>query len=220
MSANPYGDPAAMRNAIADRLRPFAREHGVELGNLQRQFAYDRLLCRVFRSEPDRWVLKGATAMLARLGVDARHTLDVDLLSRAGDLEEAERALRAAAALDLDDHFAFTLIPGQRIVQGAGVMRVRVVAFLGLKEFASFHVDLVAGLPITGVPDAVPGLVPLQLPGLATSTYSAIRSPTTWPTRRVRSWKRTRAQADCGNRAPASATSRIWRSSPTRSRSR
>jgi Nucleotidyl transferase AbiEii toxin, Type IV TA system len=52
-------------------------------------------------------------------------------------------------------------------------MRVRVVAFLGLKEFASFHVDLVAGLPITGVPDAVPPLVPLQLPGLVTSTYSA-----------------------------------------------
>jgi len=67
MSANPYGDPTAMRNAIADRLRPLARERGVELSSLQRQFAYDRLLSRVFRSEPDRWVLKGATAMLASL---------------------------------------------------------------------------------------------------------------------------------------------------------
>jgi Nucleotidyl transferase AbiEii toxin, Type IV TA system len=173
MSANPYGDPTAMRNAIADRLRPLARERGVELGSLQRQFAYDRFLSRVFRSEPDRWVLKGATAMLARLGADARHTRDVDLLSRAGDLRRAERALRAAASLDLDDYFAFTLSPGQRIAQGRGAVRVGVVAFLGLKEFANFHVDLVAELSITGVPDAVTPLVPLELPGLVTSTYSA-----------------------------------------------
>lgn len=173
MSASPYGDPAAMRNAIADRLRPLTRDSGVELGSLQRQFAYDRLLCRVFRGEPDRWVLKGATAMLARLGADARHTLDIDLLSRAGDLEEAERALRAAAAVDLDDYFTFMLTPGQRIAQGTGAMRVGVVAFLGLKEFSSFHVDLVAELPITGAPDLVQPLVPLELPGLVTSTYSA-----------------------------------------------
>jgi hypothetical protein len=59
MSANPYRDPRAMRNAIADRLRPLARERGIQLSSLQRQFAYDRLLCRVFRDEPDRWVLKG-----------------------------------------------------------------------------------------------------------------------------------------------------------------
>ena len=65
MSANPYRDPRAMRNAIADRLRPLARERGVQLSSLQRQFAYDRLLCRVFRDEPGRWVLKGATAMLS-----------------------------------------------------------------------------------------------------------------------------------------------------------
>jgi hypothetical protein len=45
MSANPYRDPRAMRNAIADRLRPLARERGVELSSLQRQFAYDRLCC-------------------------------------------------------------------------------------------------------------------------------------------------------------------------------
>ncbi len=173
MSANPYSDPTAMRNAIADRLRPLARDHGVELSSLQRQFAYDRLLCRVFRSEPDRWVLKGATAMLARLGADARHTLDVDLLSRAGDLQEAERALRAAVSLELDDYFAFTLIPGQRIAQGTGAVRVGVTAFLGVKTFASFHVDLVAELSITGEPDAVSPLVPLKLPGLVTSTYSA-----------------------------------------------
>jgi Nucleotidyl transferase AbiEii toxin, Type IV TA system len=83
---------------------------------------------------------QGATAMLARLGADARHTRDIDLLSRAGDLDESERALRGAAGLDLDDYFTFTLNPGRRIAQGAGAVRVDVVASLGLDQFASFHV--------------------------------------------------------------------------------
>ncbi len=173
VDASPYGDPRAMRNPIADRLRPIAREHGVELSGLQRQFAYDRLLCRVFRAEPDRWVLKGATAMLARLGPNARHTRDIDLLSRAGDLEEAQGALRMAAALDLDDYFTFALAPGRRIRQGAGAIRLGVVASLGVERFASFHVDLVAGLVMTGVPDLVPPLVRLELPGLVTADYAA-----------------------------------------------
>ncbi len=149
------------------------RDRGVELSSLQRQFAYDRLLSRVFRTEPHRWVLKGATAMLARLGADARHTRDIDLLSRAGDLDEAERALRRAASVDLDDYFTFTLNPGRRIIQGAGAVRVDVVALLGLETFASFHVDLVADLVMTGIPDVVSPLVPLELPGLVATSYSA-----------------------------------------------
>ncbi len=172
MSANPYRDPRAMRNAIADRLRPLARERGVELSSLQRQFAYDRLLSRIFHADPTRWVLKGATAMLARLGADARHTRDIDLLTRVGDLDEAERALRSASSIDLGDYFTFTLNPGRRITQGAGAVRVDVVASLGLDQFASFHVDLVADLAMTGTPDVVSPLVPLELPGLVTTSYS------------------------------------------------
>lgn len=173
VSTERYGDPRAMRNAIADRLRPLALEQGVELSSLQRQFAYDRLLCRVFRADPDRWVLKGATAMLARLGAGARHTRDIDLLSRVGDLTEAETALRAAVEIDLDDYFTFTLAPGRGIVQGGSAVRLGVVVFLGVEQFASFHVDLVAGLVMTGVPDLVAPLVPVELPGLATTSYAA-----------------------------------------------
>lgn len=141
MSVSPYRDPRAMRNAIADRLWPIARERGIQLSSLQRQFAYDRLQCRVFSDEPDRWVLKGATAMLARLGADARHTRDIDLFSRTGDLDESERTLRGAAALDLGDYFTFTLNPGRRIAQGVGAVRVDVAAALGLDQFATFHAD-------------------------------------------------------------------------------
>ncbi|HYM44994.1 MAG TPA: nucleotidyl transferase AbiEii/AbiGii toxin family protein [Solirubrobacteraceae bacterium] len=173
MSANPYGDPRALRLAVADRLRPLARDRAIPLSSVQRQFAYDRLLCRVFSADPERWVLKGATAMLARLGGHARHTRDIDLLSRTGSLDEAERALRAAAAVDFDDYFSFTLSPGRQIAQGAGAVRVNVVAFLGLREFARFHVDLVADLVMTGTPDTVSPLVPLDLPGLVSASYRA-----------------------------------------------
>jgi len=173
MSPSQYNDPRAFRLAVTDRLRPLARDRGIELTDLLRQFAYDRLLCRVFTSDPERWVLKGATAMLARLEGVARHTRDVDLLSNTGGFSEAEQALRAAAALDLDDYFSFTLSPGRQIVQGAGATRVDVVAFLGVREFAKFHVDLVVGHSMTGITDVVSPLVAVDLPGLSSTTYRA-----------------------------------------------
>ena len=119
---------------------------GRTLSDLLRQFAYDRLLYRVFAGEDsDRWVLKGATALLARLGSEARHTVDVDLFERVGDLEQAERALRSAAQIRVDDHFRFELSPGRRIAQEGVALRVAVIAFIGATEFARFNVDLVAG---------------------------------------------------------------------------
>ena len=68
MTERRYADPTALRRAVTDRLRTLARDQHAQLADLQRQFAYDRFLARLFVSEPDRWVLKGATALLARLG--------------------------------------------------------------------------------------------------------------------------------------------------------
>jgi hypothetical protein len=175
MTASRYGDPQALRQALSDRLRRLAAGRpGVQLSDLHRQFAYDRLLCRVFSDDPDRWVLKGAVAMLARLEGVSRHSLDVDLLySRADDLREAEDALRSAAARDMGDQFRFTIGPGRLIAQAGRTLRVPVVAFVGASEFASFRVDLVAGLTMTGVPEQVPPIVPIDLPGLLRTPYRA-----------------------------------------------
>lgn len=171
MSAPRYDSPQALRQALADRLRPLAERSGMELSALLRQFAYDRLLCRVFSAEPERWVLKGATAMLARLEGRARHTLDVDLYRSEGSLADAERALREAAAVDLGDYFRFTLGPPRQMVQGADAARIAVIALLGVTDFARFHVDLVAGLSMTGVPESAPPLVPVDLPGVSRMHY-------------------------------------------------
>jgi len=55
-----YADPAALRQAINERLRALVREDSrLQLADLQRQFAYDRFLTRVFLAvDRDRWVLK------------------------------------------------------------------------------------------------------------------------------------------------------------------
>ncbi|MGH3869794.1 MAG: nucleotidyl transferase AbiEii/AbiGii toxin family protein [Pseudonocardiaceae bacterium] len=126
----PYASPQALNRALTDKLGAHARDRpGVTLDLLRRQFAYDRLLTRVFAG-PDatRWVLKGATAILARLAGDARHTRDIDLYRQDDDLPAAENSLRAAAATDVADFFRFTLDPAQRITQDRNTLRVSVIA--------------------------------------------------------------------------------------------
>ncbi len=102
MTERRYADPTALRRAVTDRLRTLARDQDAQLADLQRQFAYDRLLARLFVREPERWVLKGATALLARLGGAARHTVDIDLYRPGERLAEAEAALRELDAGDVD----------------------------------------------------------------------------------------------------------------------
>jgi hypothetical protein len=172
MSVLRYDNPQALRQALADRLRPIAEASGVELSALLRQFAYDRLLCRVFGTEPERWVLKGATAMLARLEGQARHTLDVDLFRRDGSLADAERALREATAVDLGDFFRFSLGASRQMAQETDAVRISVVALLGATDFARFHVDLVAGLSMTGTPESARPLVPVELAGISQVPYT------------------------------------------------
>ena len=74
----PYRTPAAFRRALTDKLRTLAPPHGPwPLASLLRQFGYDRLLARLYLVD-DGWIVKGATALLARdLGM--RGSLDVDV---------------------------------------------------------------------------------------------------------------------------------------------
>jgi predicted nucleotidyltransferase component of viral defense system len=168
-----YATPVALRAAITARLRAATTsDKNRNLPNLLRQFAYDRLLYRIFTSEDaDRWVLKGATALLARLHGEARHSIDIDLFNRQGALDEAEAALRAAAERNVRDHFTFALAPGRRIAEAGVALRVNVTAFLGAVEFAHFNVDLVANTGMTGVPEKAEPLILVDIPGVPMTTY-------------------------------------------------
>lgn len=66
-----YKTPEAARRAVTDKLRAEAAKGTWPLDDLQRQYAYDQLVERLYRLD-DRWVIKGATALLARR-ISVRH---------------------------------------------------------------------------------------------------------------------------------------------------
>ncbi len=174
MSQLPYRDGTAMWRAVRDRARATANATGRPANELVRRFVYDRFLARVFADPSAPWVLKGGTAVLARVA-DARHSMDVDLLRSMGDIDDALTALRAAAALDLDDHFRF-VVGSVRAGGGAAQQpdiagyRVQIDAYCGLRRCEAFKVDLVTGSMMTTEPEIVRSSTPLEVPGLQPPT--------------------------------------------------
>jgi hypothetical protein len=96
-----YETPSAFRKALKDRFGQIARaDRRYSLDELQRQFAYDRVLARLFSSDDaDRWVLKGAGALLARLGLRRVVRAEIPWYPAEAWLA-AERCREAAQALD------------------------------------------------------------------------------------------------------------------------
>ena len=88
------------------------------LQQLQRQMAYDWLLERLYLVD-EGWIIKGATALLAR-EIGVRGTLDIDLYREVAR-EIAVADLREAAALDLGDWFRFEIGPPRPLADTGGV---------------------------------------------------------------------------------------------------
>ena len=168
----PYGSPQALRNAVTDRLRAIADPNGRwTLAELQRQFGYDRLLARLYTVD-DQWVLKGAVALLARQ-ISVRHSTDIDVY-RDAERSMVERELRAAVDLDLGDWFQFEIGPGEVLTGGTGGTRYPVTARVGATIWASFHIDIVGtGVRMTGIPEDVPPVALISVPGLDQPGYRA-----------------------------------------------
>lgn len=108
-----------MRSALTDRLRAMAQTGHWTLPQLQRHFAYDRLLARLYRRDGG-WIVKGAAALPAR-EIGVRATVDIDIC-REGDLSVSETDLREAARIDLQDWFTFQ-VGSPRPTGDAGVAR-------------------------------------------------------------------------------------------------
>ncbi|GEL45065.1 hypothetical protein CHO01_01810 [Cellulomonas hominis] len=163
-----YTSGVALWRAVTDRAKATAKATGVDNAALIRRFVFGRFLARVFHDPSGPWVLKGGTAVLARVH-DARTTKDVDLLHRLGDLDDAVEALAAATKVELGDHFRFVIasveqnVGGQPDVDGA---RVAVDAYVGAMKKSSFGVDLVTGSLMTAPPELRTDPV-LDLRGLA-----------------------------------------------------
>lgn len=123
----PYASATSFRTALKDRFAAIVKtDSRYTLDELQRRFAYDRVLARLFTgADADRWVLKGAGALLARLE-QARHSKDIDVYyaEQAAPASEAASALRLALGRDLCDFFAFEvtrIVPLQEVAKGSRV---------------------------------------------------------------------------------------------------
>lgn len=164
-----YATPAAFRRALTDRLKAAAKEGRWTLQQLQRQVAYDRLLGRLYLID-DGWIVKGATALLAR-DIGVRGSLDVDLYREVAR-EIADEEVRRAAATDLGDWFRFEI--GGGIDIGNHSVRLPVNATIGATTWVEFHVDLVGSdLRMTGQPEDVPPLARGVIPEVEQRGYRA-----------------------------------------------
>jgi hypothetical protein len=166
-----YGSPTAFRRALTDRLKAMAEQGPWSLPALQRQFAYDRLLARLYLVD-DGWVVKGATALIAR-EIGVRGTRDVDIF-RKEVLAVAEVDLRRAADLDLGDRCRFEVGPSRAATQGTKGLRIPIRMFIGTTEWAMFSVDLVGEqLAMTVEPDDVRPLARVAIPDVEQRGYKA-----------------------------------------------
>jgi Nucleotidyl transferase AbiEii toxin, Type IV TA system len=165
-----YRSPEAFRRALTDRLRELAERSRWSLPQLQRQFAYDRLLARLYAADQD-WVLKGAAALLAR-DIGVRATVDVDVY-RDRDRAMADSDLRRAVARELGDWFRFELGPSRPLGDTPG-LRVPVKAYVGAAIWVAFHIDLVGSdVRMTGQAEDVAPLAQVSMPDLVQHGYRA-----------------------------------------------
>jgi Nucleotidyl transferase AbiEii toxin, Type IV TA system len=165
-----YQTPAAFRRALTDRLKGLTKKSRWTLSQLQRQIAYDRLLERLYTVD-EAWVVKGATALMAR-DIGVRGTIDVEIYREVSG-EVAERELRSAAALDLGDWFRFELGAAQQMEDGKG-LRVPVTAYVGVTVWVEFRVDLVGSdFGMTADAEHVPPLAQLLMPNIEQHGYRA-----------------------------------------------
>lgn len=178
-----YATAMAFRRALEDRLKVIAGEERLELQRLRRELSFDRLLARLFAEEKAPWVLKGGYALELRLK-EARATRDIDLALRhtldkgkGPALNDAIlKALRAAAALDMEDFFQFNFGDVMRDLDAApyGGARFPVTALMDNRVFVTFHLDVGAGDVLMSPLDTTEGRDWLKFAGIPAGQFPTI----------------------------------------------
>lgn len=112
-----YASAEAFRRALETRLNKIAEAELIQINRLRRQVAFDRLLARLFRTDPAPWALKGGYALELRFKT-ARTTVDIDLtvqIIAAATETEANQIVREmlqeAAQYSQGDWFEYTIGP-------------------------------------------------------------------------------------------------------------
>lgn len=174
-----YRSPEALMSALANRAKQAAKtDPRYTADQRQRQFAYNRLLARLFANDPDGWCLKGGVALLARLP-SARHSQDVDVSSDRSP-DELVAALDESLQVDLADHLSFEIVdrddkPEEMTGKDRCGVRIKVRARVGnrtLGDPKGFWMDLVSTPRVpTSDPDEVEAWDPVDMPGLVSPRW-------------------------------------------------
>jgi hypothetical protein len=151
-----YRTAKAFLTALEDRLNKTAGAEKIQVNRLRRQVAFDRLLARLFRTDPAPWVLKGGYALELRFRT-ARATLDIDLTletvaaTAEDDVNQIVREmLQNAVSFRLGDWFEYSIGAPTLELDAApyGGARYPVETWTDGRIFARFHLD-------AGIGDAV-----------------------------------------------------------------
>lgn len=143
-----YGTAHALRAALERRLLNHSNGSGIGLARLRRRVLFERIVARLERAEPGRWVVKGGMALEVRLRDVARLTKDIDLGLRdtVADADDLHERLIDALVPDLDgDGFVLLVKPPARLGEdGGGIVtwRSKVAAQLAGKPFDGIHLDV------------------------------------------------------------------------------
>ena len=179
-----YTSAVAFRVALEDRLKKQAQEENINLQRLQRQVAFDRLLCRLFAAPDAPWLLKGGYAMELRVRM-ARATLDIDLALRRLPQPSADwdtnvvsvlAQLRDLGEMAMLDYFIFLFSDATQDLDAApyGGSRFSVDARLAERTFVKFHLDVSTGDVLREPYESLPGRDGLAFAGIANTNFPAI----------------------------------------------
>jgi Nucleotidyl transferase AbiEii toxin, Type IV TA system len=143
-----YQTADAFRMALERRLLKVSEDTGMGLDRLRRRVLFERIVSRLVRADPGRWVLKGGMALEVRLGDEARLSRDIDLGLRDQVANAADLRERLVEALTSDpDHDGFVITCGLATPlreDGGGYLswRVPVAASLAGKQFGGVKLDV------------------------------------------------------------------------------
>jgi hypothetical protein len=180
-----YSSGSAVEAAIKSAAKTeHARHPERQVGDLIRQSHYDRFLSRIFsEGEESPWVLKGGSAMLARIP-STRRTLDADLFSNGYDARGSLEELKRLAGINLHDHFVFEFLSATPILQADNQpyqdgWRVVFNTRLGVKPLDRIRVDLVAHQGTMPRADVLTPITRLPIDRLTTYPYCLYARDTT-----------------------------------------
>ncbi len=171
-----YQSPAALRQALEERLKQREQQTGEPLIRLRKRVVFERCMARLQREEHSPWVLKGGFALELRLGERARMTKDLDLgldlgyfKTREVSVGEVARKLREDLSTPSADNFVF-VVPesgGRELdIPRVKSYRYSIEARLDGRRFENIRMDVGLGDPLVPPFDELIGSDLLSFAGI------------------------------------------------------